>query len=158
MQPPPPLMNVPATPNTAPIQYESGYNGGNIGTGSIGGGGFAGTTTLPPAYGGSGFIPNGPTGTGIFSQPTPPPSGLFTQTSSAPPASGPFASSGIPASPPVLNNGAAPPPHVHPHRPRPHPTTAQRPARAHARRGPGGSERAPSAGADLSLIRARPEN
>ncbi|HVE86746.1 MAG TPA: hypothetical protein VND93_28005 [Myxococcales bacterium] len=115
--PPPPLMNVPATPLTAPIQYESGQNGGTIGTG---GGGF------PVAGYGGGALPGGAapgTGTGIFSQPPPSPSGVFAssagpQAPGAPgvPSSGSpgiggsgFASPGIPATPPVLNNGAASP-------------------------------------------------
>ncbi|HZN95494.1 MAG TPA: hypothetical protein VFB81_22435, partial [Myxococcales bacterium] len=67
MQPPPPLMAVPATPNTAPIQYETGQNGGNIGLAPIGGGGFAGAgAPTTGGYGGSGFTP----GTGVFGQTT----------------------------------------------------------------------------------------
>jgi len=106
MQPPPPLMAVPATPNTAPIQYETGQNGGNIGLAPIGGGGFAGAgAPTTGGYGGSGFTP----GTGVFGQTTPPPSGVFNPTQSpGTPTTGNFASAGIPSSPPVLNNGAIP--------------------------------------------------
>jgi len=120
MMPPPPLMAVPASPNTAPIQYETGQNGGTIGLAPIGGGGLAGTGASTAAgYGGSGFTPGttpgAPAGTGVFGQTTPPPSGAFTPTQpGAPvpgtPTAGNFASAGIPSSPPVLNNGAIPTP------------------------------------------------
>jgi hypothetical protein len=117
IQPPPPLLAVPPTPNTAPIQYETGQNGGTIGIGLIGGGGGFG-----PGYGGSGTSGTTAPGTGIFSQNPPNPSGVFsslnqtgapnTGTPGAPQASTPtfgsgagFASSGIPATPQVLNNG-----------------------------------------------------
>lgn len=109
MVPPPPLMAVPATPLTAPIQYETGQNGGTLGMGLIGGGGgAAGTYGAPYGYGGSGSA-----GTGVFNQATPAPSGVFAPGPPAPgtPTGGTSASPGIPATPPILNNGttATPP-------------------------------------------------
>ncbi|HYV45548.1 MAG TPA: hypothetical protein VFA20_11840 [Myxococcaceae bacterium] len=97
MVPPPPLMAVPATPLTAPIQYETGQNGGTIGGGMMGGGFGA-----PPAYGGSGTAGFSP-GTGVFNQTAPLPTGAFAPTTPGPTTASP----GIPATPPVLN-GVAP--------------------------------------------------
>ena len=109
MIPPPPLLNVPATPLTAPIQYETGQNGGTIGLGQIGGGGFG----APIGYGGSGTSGFSP-GTGAFNQTTPPPSGVFAPGTPAPgtPPGATMASPGIPATPPILNNGTTAAPTV----------------------------------------------
>jgi len=104
MVPPPPLMAVPATPLTAPIQYETGQNGGTIGNAQIGGG-FG--STAPLAYGGSGSAGFSNSGTGVFNQTTPPPSGVFIPGTPAPTTASP----GIPASPPLITtSGTAPVP------------------------------------------------
>ncbi|HEY8209130.1 MAG TPA: hypothetical protein VIG99_16680 [Myxococcaceae bacterium] len=91
LQQPPPLLAIPATPLTAPIQYETGQNGGTIGNGLIGGGGLGAAAV----YGGSGVT------TGIFNQATPPPSGVFSGTS---PTSAPTMAT--PPTPPVLNSAS----------------------------------------------------